>query len=190
MYPIRRMFKYMEQGELDLNIMSFKADRAGKVDYGKEIVFENNYSVWTRSSLTKKIRVINDLDDLSIAQLVGLRPSDSFKAWFENRLKNPGNKENLVLNDPDQIVKMLASERVDMTVASSPEIRWRSAHLGLRSKVKDSGLIVKKQAYFFVISKASPVYKQNPDLLSRLDQCVKNKKRDGSWASLKLKYQL
>jgi ABC-type amino acid transport substrate-binding protein len=190
MYPIRRMFKYMERGDLDLNIMSFKPDRLATLDFGKELVFENSYVVWTRRSLNKRITSIQDLDSLTIGQLVGLRPSDPFKLWFENRLKTQPDKETLVVNSPEQLLKMLASERIDVTVASQAEFKWRGKKLGLTSKIKNSGFVIKSQDYFLVMSKASPLYKQNPQLLNTLDQCVRKLKITGKWAKLREHYDL
>ena len=190
MYPIRRMFKYMDEGTLDLNVMSYKADRAKTLAYGKEVVFENSYGVWTRSSLATKITSLRDIAKLSIAQLIGLRPSDEFKAMLEERLHDANSKETLILNDPDQIVKMLASDRIDATVASLAEIRWRANRLNVAQQLRFSGLIVQRQKYYFVMSRNSPFYKEQPRLLTGLDQCVKDLRRSGTWDQLRSRYQL
>jgi polar amino acid transport system substrate-binding protein len=190
MYPIRRMFKYMDDGTLDLNIMSYKADRAESLAYGKEVVFENTYGIWTRSSLMTTIGSMRDIDKLSIAQLIGLRPSDEFKSILEERLKSSTGKETLILNDPDQIVKMLASNRIDATVASLAEIRWRAARLGVSRQLRFSGIVVQKQKYFFVMSRKSPIYNERPQILTGLDQCVKDLRRSGAWDRLRSQYGL
>ena len=189
-YPIRRMLKLMEDGQLDVNIMSFKEDRTKFVTYGKEVVFENNYVVWVGSHVTKKIRSLSDLNNLSIAQLVGLRPSDQFKLWFDARLKNQGPKETLVLNEEEQILKMLASGRVDATVGSEAEVRWRSRKLGLSSQIKNTNVLMQKQPYFIVVAKQSPLFKERPSLLPKLDQCIRDLKREGTWATLRKQYDL
>jgi len=189
-YPIRRMIKKMEDGELDLNIMSFKEDRLRIMAYGKEIIFENDYIIITGSHVTKPIRRLSDLNDLSVAQLVGLRPSDEFKRWFEDRLKNKSGKETFLLNSEEQILKMLANGRVDATVASRAEVKWRSKRLGLTSRIRETNLLIRKQPYFFVMAKQSPIYKARPSSLSTLDACVRDLKRTGSWAKMKSRYQL
>ena len=190
MYPIRRMFKYMERGELDVNLMSFKPDRAKTLDYGKELVFENQYDVWARASLKKPIKSIADLNNLSIAQMVGLRPSDEFRSWFDNRLKSNSPIETLQLNHPEQVFEMLAHDRIDATVISSQEARWRTKRMGISSKVKDTGFSLKSHSYFVVIAKESPLYKQDPGILGRMDQCVRDLKANGTWARLKAHYDL
>jgi ABC-type amino acid transport substrate-binding protein len=190
MYPIRRMFKYMEAGDLDLNIMSFKTERTSTVDYGKEVVFENTYSVWSRDSLTIKVKSLADLDNLNVALLIGMRPSAEYKKWLERRQSTPSGKETLILNEQEQILRMLADDRIDATVGSTPEFRWRARKLGLTSKLKPTGLVIQKQAYFFVVAKESPIYKQNPRILQRMDQCVKEMKKSGTWLKLKDHYQL
>lgn len=189
-YPIRRMIKKMEDGELDLNIMSFKEDRLRIMAYGKEIIFENDYIIITGSHVTKPIRRLSDLNDLSVAQLVGLRPSDEFKRWFDDRLKNKSGKETFLLNSEEQILKMLANGRVDATVASRAEVKWRSKRLGLQSRIRETNLLIRKQPYFFVMAKQSPIYKARPSSLSTLDACVRDLKRSGSWANMKSRYQL
>ena len=190
MYPIRRMFKYMETGNLDLNIMSFKAERTSTVNYGKEIVFENTYGVWSGASLTAKIKSLTDLNALNVALLIGLHPSEEYKKWLEIRQATPSGKETLILNEQEQILKMLADNRIDATVGSGPEFRWRARKLGLSTKVRDTGLLIQRQAYFFVVAKESSIYKHHPDILRRLDQCVKDMKKSGAWAKLKEHYQL
>lgn len=190
MYPIRRMFKYMELGELDINIMSYKQDRAKIVEYGKEVVFSNSYGVWTGNHVTTPIRRLADLDGLSLGQLVGLRPSDQVRDYFAKRLKRNGAQESLELNDPDQVIKMLANKRLDATIISSPEIRWRSKKLGLHQKIKNTNYSVQTQDYFFVISKQSPFYRKDPTIIRRLDTCVKTMKLSGRWQALKRQYDL
>lgn len=96
-YPIRRMMKYMERGDLDVNIMRFKPDRALFLDYGKQTIFENSSVVWKRRSLKKSIKTIHDLDSLSVAQLVGLRTTDEFKEWFDSRLKSKSEIDSLFI---------------------------------------------------------------------------------------------
>jgi ABC-type amino acid transport substrate-binding protein len=189
-YPIRRMFKYMERGDLDLNIMSFKEDRTKTLSYGKEVVFENTYGVWLGTHVKKNIRRITDMNDLSVGQLVGLRPSDQFRNWFDNRIKEPTDKEAIVLNDADQVVKMLASQRLDATVISGAEIRWRMKKLGLSGKIKDARFPIKSQEYFFVVSKQSPFFKKNPLMVQQLDRCVRSMKSSGKWQELRKQYDL
>jgi ABC-type amino acid transport substrate-binding protein len=189
-YPIRRMMKKMEDGELDLNIMSFKEDRLRIMAYGKEIIFDNDYIIITGSHVTKPIRKLSDLDDLSVAQLVGLRPSDEFKRWFDNRLKNKSGKDTFLLNSEEQILKMLANGRVDATVASRAEVKWRSKRLGLTNRIRTTNLSIKKQPYFFVMAKKSPIYKARPNSLASLDACVRDLKRSGGLARMKARYQL
>jgi ABC-type amino acid transport substrate-binding protein len=190
MYPIRRMFKQMEQGDLDINIMSYKNDRAKILEYGKEVVFSNTYAVWTGVHVKKTIRRISDLDGLSVGQLVGLRPSDQFRDYFEQRKRKGGTVESLELNDPDQVVKMLAKKRIDATIVSSPEIRWRSKKLQLQDKIRNTNFSLQTQDYFFVMSKNSPFYKRDPSIIRRLDTCVKAMKLSGRWQSLKKQYDL
>jgi ABC-type amino acid transport substrate-binding protein len=189
MYPIRRMFKYMENGDLDLNIMSYKSDRAKALAYGSEVVFENTYGIWTRASLRNKVTSLADITHLSIAQLIGLRPSDEVKALLEARLKNPQSQETLILNDPDQVVKMLATDRIDATVSSVAEIKWRATKLHVANKLRFTGVVVQRQKYFFVMSRQSPLFLQQPQILKGFDQCVRDLKRSGVWSRLQQKYQ-
>jgi polar amino acid transport system substrate-binding protein len=184
------MFKKMTSGDLDVNIMSFKAERTSALDYGKEVVFENTYGVWSRVSLPSKVKSLNDLNVMNVSLLIGLQPSREYKKWLANRPSEAPSKETLILNEQEQVIKMIADNRVDATIASGPEIRWRARKLGLTSKIKDTGLIIQKQPYFFVVAKESPRYKQNPDIVRRLDQCVKEMKKSGTWLKLKEYYQL
>lgn len=189
-YPIRRMMKLMEDGAIDVNIMSFKPDRTKIMSFGKEVVFENNYVIIVGQHVSKPIRKLTDLNNLSIAQLVGLRPSDEFKAWFDNRLKHKDGKETLQLNSEEQILMMLANGRIDATVASEAEFKWRSQRLGIRSRIRPTKLSIQKQPYFFVVAKQSPIYRAKPEVLKQMDRCLKNLKKTGRWAQLRNFYNL
>ncbi len=190
MYPIKRMFKYMEKGELDINIMSFKADRTKHVEYGKEVIFENTYSIWVHKNETQMIRSLQDLNSFSMAQLIGLRPSDDFNKWYDSKMNAKIPNESHVVNSLEQVLKMLANQRIQATAASSPETRWRANRLGLLPSIKDSGLTLQKQPYFFVVAKESPFYKQDPNILQKMDQCLRQMKRNGQWSELKKYYNL
>ena len=189
-YPIRRMMRLMEDGEIDINIMSFKADREKILAYGQEVIFENKYVIIVGNHVTKPIRKLSDLNTLSIAQLVGLRPSDTFKAWFDSRLSRKDSKETLQLNSEEQILKMLANGRIDATVASEAEFRWRSQRLGLTQRIRPTTLLIQKQPYFFVMSRRSPLFRDKPGTLKQLDQCVRHLKQSGAWVQMKNYYQL
>lgn len=189
-FPIRRMFKEMEKGTLELNIMSFKADREKAVSYGKEVVFSNSYGLWTRTGLQRIPKTFTDLDTLTLAELVGLRTSDAFREYLDRRHKMSGDSKIQTLSETDAIAKMLASSRVDAAVTSNAEMRYRLKKLGLTSKVSQAPLNVTTQDYFFVISKNSKILKTQPDIVVKFDQCVRQLKSNGIFEKLANKYSI
>jgi ABC-type amino acid transport substrate-binding protein len=188
-YPISRMFKYMEGGQLDLNVMSFKPERTKILDYGREMIFENNYNIWIRANLTNKIQRLADLESLNLAFLTGSKTTAEAQSMLEHR-KGNNSIETIYVNEQEQIIRMLAAGHSDATISSSPEFRWRLKQLKLEHKLLDTGISIQSQAYFVVASKNSDVYRQNPNLLNQIDQCVKNLKSTGVWAQLKKRYEL
>jgi len=85
---------------------------------------------------------------------------------------------------------MLASGRIDATVASEAEFRWRSKRLGLTHQIRNTQLLIQKQPYFYVIAKKSPILRQQPNAIARMDQCLRDLKRSGRWSQMKKNYQL
>ena len=188
--PIKRMFREMDSGDLDLNIMSFKADRTKSLNFGKEVVFTNTYGLWTRSGLSINVQTLSQLDGLNIVDLVGIRTSDAYRSYIDQRLSKNGSGRVTVVSSVEAIAKMLAIGRADAAVVSIPEMKFRLQKLGLSHRVTNVGFVIKSQPYYFVASKASKNLLTSPGILDRLDQCIRTIKRDGTWEKLKTSYDL
>lgn len=188
--PIKRMFREMDSGDLDLNIMSFKADRTKSLNFGKEVVFSNTYGLWTRSRLSINIRSLSDLDGLNIVDLVGIRTSDTYRTYIDQRLSKEGAGRVTVVSSVEAIAKMLANGRADAAVVSIPEMKFRLQTLRLTHRVTNAGFIIKSQPYYFVASKSSKNLLASPGTLDRLDRCIRTLKQDGTLERLMSLYDL
>lgn len=182
--PINRMFKAMERGDLDVNIMSFKPDRTKFLVYGKAPVFKNSYVPFVKRGSTIKIKSIASFDNLRVGDYVGIRTSDEFRAYLDKRLAQPDGRVDVV-NAADSLVKMLVKGRIDITVAAKTELPFRAQSMGYPpGSIQPLPYVLKSADYFVVISKASPLLRSRPSLVTEFDHCITAMKKDGTYARL------
>ena len=84
-YPINRMHKYMEEGELDINIYSYKPERESFLVYGSEPLFVAGYRPIVRKNETRTIDTIADFEPLLLGHLHGLSYSEPFYRYLMHR---------------------------------------------------------------------------------------------------------
>lgn len=187
--PITRMFKMMKKGELDLNIMSYKSDRAEFIEFGKVPIYQNRYVPFIRHDEARPVQSLEDLAPLRIGHYVGQRPSESYSTYLEQRLKANDDSVSIV-NSNQSLIKMLAKKRIDVLVGEEVKVLWYAKQLGFDQQIKRSTWIIRSQDYFWALSKKSPLLSRVPDLVERLDHCVIALKDDGSLNRLAAHYGL
>ena len=85
---INGLFKKLERGSIDINIMSYKTKRAEYVHYASEPIFENSYVPFKKVGKEVLISKISDFDRYSLAHLDGLRTSNEYFEYINNRKKD------------------------------------------------------------------------------------------------------
>ena len=186
-HPIKRMRLNMEQGNIDINMYSYKQSRESFVHYGKEKVFTSAYVPFVRSDSQVKIEKIKDFDGLKLGHQLGLRYSDEFFAYIEQRRKNGALDP---APSPVSNLRKLVNHRIDVFVGSRAATLSRAKELGLADKVKPLGFTVRESDYFMALSKKSPRVKQSQDFLERMDQCIRKAKKAGEYCAIAEKYSV
>jgi ABC-type amino acid transport substrate-binding protein len=86
--PVKRTHLYMQSGELDISLYSFKKEREAFVVYSKVPVFTTEYGFAVRSDSNIDIKKIEDLDDLIIGHLAGLSHTPEISTVIEKKRLN------------------------------------------------------------------------------------------------------
>ncbi|SEK36154.1 hypothetical protein SAMN05216262_101161 [Colwellia chukchiensis] len=70
--PIKRTHVYMQTGEIDISVYSYKAERNDSLYYASEVLFSSAYVLASKKDNKLKINSFTDLEPLVIGHLPGL----------------------------------------------------------------------------------------------------------------------
>ena len=185
-YPINRMHRYMETGELDINIYSFTQARTEFLVYGKEPLFTAGYRPFVRKGEVKQIESINDFDALLLGHLHGLRYSDDFRQYIEARRENG---QLVIASDTKSLLNLLVHKRIDVFVSITDTVWWEAKSNNLTGKIKFLDFDVKTSEYFVTLSKRSTRIKDKTRFMSNFDRCIKSAKESGLHQAILKKYK-
>lgn len=188
-FPIKRMRRDIESGDLDVNIYSYEKTRDSYVFFGTEPIFRSSYQPVVRADSTITINRISDFDALKLGHQEGLSYSPAFKAYVEGRAK----AGTLDTSDSEESnFKKLLAGRFDIYVSSTPTVLWLAKEQGLREHIKVLDFAIKRADYFITFSKTSKHLStaQKKAFLGAVDDCVKQLKQDGTHANILESYGL
>ena len=136
-YPVKRMYTYLEKGELDIALFSYRKSREALVHFSREPLFASGYRPVVRAGGGIQIRSLADFENLRIGHLAGLKYSESFLAYIEKR-REAG---TLVTSTTgDSCLRMLMEDIIDIFVDTESTVRWRAKQTGLLGKDHNFGL--------------------------------------------------
>ena len=186
-YPVKRMYAYLEKGELDISLFSYKKSREDLVYFGHEPVFLSGYRPVVRSGSGIGIRSLADFDNLKIGHLAGLRYSKAFLAYIEKR-RQAGSL--ITGTTGDACLRMLTENIIDIFVDTRETVLWRAQQMGITEKIMILDYDIQTSQYFVTVSKTSPRIADKPGFLKQLDHCLKRIKADGRYREIAHKYGL
>lgn len=186
-YPIARMFEYLKNGKLDLNILSHVAERESYVQYGKEVVFSESYHAFAPSSKKFSAKQQEDLDTLRMGHLVGLTTTQAFDAYVEKRKQK---KSLTSVMTPEAGFDMLLSGRIDVFVETRETFLWLKKENPRLGNIVELELPIKDADYFVAQSKLSPRFADKPLYVESIDTCLRQMKKDGSYDKILARYGL
>lgn len=186
-YPVKRMYAYLEQGQLDIALFSYRKSREDLVYFGHEPLFVSGYRPVVRTGSGIRINTLSDFDDLKIGHLAGLKYSESFLGYIEKR----GKESTLITSTTgDSCLRMLTEGIIDIFVDTEDTVRWRAKQMGLTGKIAILDYDIRTSPYFVTISKASPRIADKVVFLEQLDNCLRHIKTDGRYQEIASKYGL
>ncbi len=184
-YPIGRMFKYMEDGKIDINVFSMEKDRNSFLIYGKEPLFTESYRAFTLKDSAIQIKSLQDFEPLKLGHLVGLRYSKEFTAYVEKREKEG---RLVTVTEPEAGLRMLLAKRIDVFVETQSSMLWLAKEQGVLDRIRTTELDIKTAPFYVTQSKKSPRVKEKQQFIDGLDACIKSMKADGSYKKITEKY--
>lgn len=187
--PIKRTHLYMQAGELDISVYSFKKDRESFVHYGSESLFISHYGFVSKKSDQLILEKLEDVKKYTFGHLAGLSHTPELTEIL--RLKEQKD-EVIVGHDIDAMFgQLLATPQRFQIMANSKEtFAWRAKQLGIASSVKIHDFTLRKKSYFVTVSRHSKNIKDPIAFLSSVDNCVKSLKASGEYSDLALQYGL
>ncbi|WP_293747828.1 ABC transporter substrate-binding protein [uncultured Paraglaciecola sp.] len=187
--PIKRTHLYMQSGELDISLYSYKKEREAFVVYGKVPIFTTEYGFAMRADSKVDIHKIEDLHPLIIGHLAGLTYTPELLALID--------KKRLVgeISEGHSIDAMFAqllssNPRFDIMPNSKQTFYWRAKTLGVADKIKVPKFTVSFRDYFVTVSKNSKNITDTTGFLTSLDSCITQMHNDGRYLALLKKYGL
>jgi ABC-type amino acid transport substrate-binding protein len=176
-YPINRMFAYLEEGRIDVNVMSFGEDREAYVVYGREPIFTSSYRPFVLAHRDIEVGSMSDLDPLRLGHLAGLHVSPEYQEYLESRRRRGG---LTTTTTQESLIRMLLAERIDVFVLPLESLAWRLKEMDLEDRLKVLDLDLRSSPYYVTVSKASPRISRAREFLDAMDRCITESKRTGA----------
>jgi polar amino acid transport system substrate-binding protein len=187
--PVKRTHLYMQSGELDISLYSFKKDREEFVVYGKVPVFTTEYGFAVRADSNIDIQKIEDLGNLTIGHLAGLSHTPEISTIIEQKRLNG---QLSIGNSIDAMFAQLLSStpRFEIMPNSKQTFYWRATSLGITDKIRVLNFTADYKDYFVTVSRNSRNISDIAVFLADVDKCIINMRDSGEYNQLLKKYHL
>lgn len=184
-FPIKRMFVYLESGEVDLAILSYKKKRESFLQYGKITLFTSSYRPVVRGTSMINIKSLQDFDNLRLGHLAGLSYSPEYLNYIENRKKD-GTLITTTIGESN--LKMLLEGIIDIYVGTREPELWHAKQRGELDHIKILDFDIKTSEYFVTVSKKSPRITSKEEFLGSLDQCLGSLQNTSQYRDIAIQY--
>lgn len=186
--PIKRTHDFMQKGDIDVTVYSYKPEREKFLYYAKEPLFITDYGFMIRANSNYTVNSLDDLQPLRVGHLAGLSYTPELLEIIESKLAR---QEAVVANSIDAVFSQLLADipRIDITANTKSTFYWQANILGVQNKVKVLDYTIKTKQYFMTVSKQSKNI-PNPELfVAKMDNCVREMKTTGEYNSILAHYQ-
>lgn len=185
--PIKRTHVYVESGQVDMVVYSYKPERESFVYFGKEPIFDTEYGFVSKANSNI---VINDLDDLSgltIGYLAGLSLTPELLTIIDE--KRLYDKVHEGFNIEDMFIQMTSpNPQFDVMPDAKATFYWIAKKMGISDKIQVLDYTIKHKPYYVTVSKKSKAIKDPQLFIQQIDDCIKTMKKDGSYQVILEKY--
>ena len=187
--PIKRSLLYMQSGELDVTIYSYKQSREAFVVYGKEPLFITKYGFVSLVNDKVEINQLSDLYKYQFGNLAGLSHTPEITEIVEELRKSDQVSDGYDLDA--MFGQLLAKpQRFQVMANSISTFNWRAKQLGIGDKIKVHSYIAAVKPYYVTVAKSSANIKDIPAFLSKVDDCLIQLKENGEYQKILAKYGL
>ncbi len=187
--PIKRTHLYMQSGELDVSVYSYKKSREQFVVYGKEPIFKSQYGFASRASDKIIITNINDVYKYRFGHLAGLAHTPELMKIVEEKKITDDISEGYDLDA--MFGQLLATPQRFQLMANSKEtLKWRAKQLGVANQIHVHDFTLRVKPYFVTVSKYSKSIEYIDEFLKHIDQCIVTMKKNGQYQKILSSYGL
>ncbi|WP_167496412.1 ABC transporter substrate-binding protein [Desulfopila sp. IMCC35006] len=186
-YPLKRMYSYLQSGEIDIALFSHKADRDSFVLYGRESLFSSGYRPVIRSETDIRIDSLDDFDALRLGHLAGLKYSPSFLEYIDRRQKAGS---LITTTTGDSALRMLLEGIIDVFVDTQDTVLWRAKKMGVLNRIKIVDYDIKSSDYFMAVAKKTKRIQAPQEFLDTFDRCLAEMKKNGEYTDIAKKYTI
>lgn len=185
--PIKRTHHFMDVGEIDITVYSYKKKREEILYYGEEALFDSEYGFVVRANSGIDISSLSDLKPYVIGHLAGLSYTPALMKIIEDKEKSGHAVTGYSLK---AMFAQLVADLPRFAIMSNSKItlQWQAKKQGLTEKVKVLDYKIKNKAYYLTVSKRSKNI-DNPKLfLNKVDKCLREIKKTGEYQSILARY--
>lgn len=185
--PVKRTHIFMQTGDLDITLYSYKKSRTEFVNYATDPLFVSEYGFVTAKKRNIDIQSLDDLAPYIVGHLAGLSHTPELSKILEYKRNN---EQLLESNNVEIMLSQLLSDppRIDIIPNSKETFLWRIKQNGLEDKLQVLDYIVSEKQYFVTLSKFSKNVEDQTLFLSEMDDCTKSLKRNGQYHQIGKKY--
>lgn len=187
--PIKRTHQYMQNGQIDLAVYSFKPEREDFVWYNAVPMFYSEIGVAAKRDFIQPLHKEADLEPWRIGYLAGVGLTPTLSVLLagkktQNKAVEDYSMENLF----DQLIA--SPSRIDLVVNSREALLWMSQRPAYAGKIKVLDFSVERKAYYLAVSKKSTKLPEPTQFLKQFDQCLQQLHLNGQYKQLLQAYQL
>lgn len=187
--PIKRTHQYMQTGQIDLAVYSFKPEREDFVWYSAVPMFHSEIGVAAKKDFIQPLKTEADLEPWRIGYLAGLGLTPTLAVLLAGK-KN----QNKAIEDysMDNLFEQLITtpSRMDLVINSREALLWMSHRPAYSGKVKVLDFSVERKAYYLAVSKRSAKLPEPSQFLKQFDECMQQLRLNGQYQKLLHAYQL
>jgi polar amino acid transport system substrate-binding protein len=185
--PIKRTHHFMEVGEIDITVYSYKKEREKILHYGKEVLFNSEYGFMVRANSHIKIEELADLEPYVIGHLAGLSYTPELKKIIND--KTAINEVVIGYSLTAMFAQLIADiPRFEIMADSKHTLSWEAKKLGVTDKIKILDYNIKNKSYYITVSKHSKNIKNPKELLGEIDTCLRDIKHKGEYKAIFARY--
>jgi polar amino acid transport system substrate-binding protein len=187
--PIKRTHHYMQTGQLDLAVYSFKPEREDFVWFGKEPMFHSEIGVAVKRDFIQPLKNEVDLEPWRIGYLAGLGLTPTLAVLLAGKKHQKQAFEDYSMESLfDQL--LATPSRMDLVINSREALLWMSQLPNYQGKIKVLDFSIERKAYYLAVSKKSSKIKDPTEFLKQFDQCLQRMRAEGQYLRLLQSYQI